>query len=189
MNLISPHKAETLIEAHREDIANASSRYHVPTAAIKAILYQEMTMIDIVDIVADLVVKFKLPIKRDSSTGYAQIYGWVALNAANYAVDNGLASYETLGISTDHRLDPANRKDVRKIWRLVNASACANIELATINLIVAADEMLGRTNFDKFSDNDYKLVFTRYNGNCRQVSAYGERAFARYRAYLIDEDK
>ena len=132
---------------------------------------------------ADLVVLLRLPMKKDSSTGYGQIFGWVALNAANYALDHGLATYESLGIKSDHRLDPSQSKDVRQIWRMLHRNPYANIELATLNIVAAADEVLGRTDFENFSENDMKLVFSRYNANVSRITSYGERAFQLYRRF------
>lgn len=183
MNVISPKKAIRVLDRYGSWIQTVSLRYHVPVAAIKSILYQEMVMINCLDVAADLVVLLRIPIKSDSSTGYGQIYGWVALNAANYAVDQGMATYESLGIKSDHRLDPSNKKDVRKIWRMLYRSPYANIEFATLNIVAAAAEVLGRTDFDNFSEDEMKLVFTRYNANVHHITPYGERAFRQYQRF------
>ena len=74
---------------------------------------------DHMDVAADLAVRLGIFPKKDSSTGYAQIFGYVGMNAANFAVDQGLSTYESLGIETDHRLDPANEDDVRLVWKLL----------------------------------------------------------------------
>jgi hypothetical protein len=97
-------------------------------------------------------------------------------------VDHGLATYESLGISSDHRLDPDNVSDVRLVWKKLHKSPEANIELATLNLLVAAHEVIGHVDFDRMSDEELKLVMTRYNADVRHVTSYGEQAFATYKA-------
>ena len=183
LHLISPKKAERNIEQYSTWIDTVSNRYGVPAAVIKAILYQEMTMIDIADPIVDAIVEFMPRVRSDSSTGHAQIFGRVGLNAVNYAVDHDLASYESLGFDTDHRLDPESPKDVRAVWLKLRNNPEANIEIATLNLLVAADEVIGRTDFDSFTDDELKLVLTRYNADVRYVTSYGERAFEHYQRY------
>jgi len=184
LKLISPKRASKIIARYGEWIDEVSGRYGVPAAAIKAILHQEMVQIDLMDPLADLAASIGIMGKKDSSTGHAQIFGHVGLNAVNYAVDHGLASYESLGIATDHRLDADDPKDVRLIWRKLRHDPKANIEIAALNLLVAADEMVGHTDFSTMSDDELKLVFTRYNANVKHVTPYGERVFGRYEAFL-----
>lgn len=183
MKLMSPAKAEQVIESYDEWIREVSSRYAVPTALVKAVLYQEMTEMDLLDPVADIAVQIAPRYSRDSSTGYAQIFGRVGLIAANYAVDHGLATYDSLGVDLGHRLDPADRRDAHKVWLKLHDDPNANIEFATLNLVVAADEVVGRTDFSTFSDEDLKLVLSRYNGDVRHITSYGEQAFAHYGRY------
>lgn len=183
----SPKRAKRTLERYDSWIQTVSARYGVPAAVVKAILYREMVQIDLVDYAADLAVGSGLFRKKDSSTGYAQIYGYVGVNAANFAVDRGLATYESLGIESDHRLDPDNLEDARLVWKKLHASKEANIELATLNLLAAAYEVVGHGDFDRMSDEELKLVMTRYNANVRHVTEYGERAFATYKAFLNGE--
>ena len=183
LRLFSDAKARDAIEIQNAWIATVSERYGVPVAVIKAILFSEMTQIDALDPLADLAVRTGLAGKKDSSTGYAQIFGYVGLNAVNYAVDCGLTTYESLGVETDHRLDPSDDADVRLMWNLLHGNKKANIEVATLNLLVAADEMVGRRDITDFTPDELKLVFTRYNANVRNVTPYGERTYRYYEAY------
>ena len=183
----SPTRAKRTLERYESWIQTVSTRYGVPEAVVKAILYQEMVQIDLVDYAADLAVGSGFFKKKDSSTGYAQIYGYVGLNAANFAVDHGLATYESLGIESDHRLDTNNLADVRLVWKKLHKNKEANIELATLNLLAAAYEVVGHGDFDRMSDEELKLVMTRYNADARHVTEYGERAFATYEAFLNGE--
>ena len=183
MKLISPAKADAIIAGFDGWIREVSGRYGVPAALVKAVLYQEMTNIDALDPVADAAVMIAPRHSRDSSTGYAQIFGRTGLIAANFALDHGLTTYELLGLESDHRLDPANRRDVFKVWRRLHEDAQANIEFEALVLLCAADEVIGRIDFATFSDDELKLVLSRYNADVRQVTSYGEQAFAHYERF------
>lgn len=177
IRIISNKKALKILDKHDAWITTVAQRYHIPAAAIKAMLYQEMTMIDAFDPVADFAAWLGIAGKKDSSTGYAQIFGYVGLNAINFAVDRRLATYQSLGIFCNHRLDPCNQKDVRLVWKKLHKDAQANIEIATLNLLSAAEEMTGRLDFDSFTPEEWKLVFTRYNANTHTITRYGEQAY------------
>lgn len=183
MKTISSRRAEEIITKHSDWIDTISRKYSIPAPAIKAILYVELIRIDVLDSVADIAVWSDLFAKKDSSTGYAQIFGSVGLKAVNFAVDRGLTDYESIGLQTDHILDAENHEDVRLVWDLLHKSPKANIEIGSINILCAADEMTGRTDFENFSENDYKLTFTRYNQNTREITPYGEEAYAHYLRY------
>ena len=183
--LISEKRAEKIINKYDEWISSVAERYKMPSAAIKAILYKEMTMTDLMDVLADAAVWTGLFSKKDSSTGYAQIFGAVGLDAVNYAVDRGLSDCESLGIRCDHRLDRSNIKDVRLVWRVLRFNRHANIEIASLNILSAAEEMTGRSDLADLTDEELKLTFTRYNANTRHITPYGEDVFRHYKRYLI----
>lgn len=184
IKLFSKEKTERLIGDCTEYIEEASRKYGVPAAMIRAILYREMTEIDLVDVLADFAV-YLAPglVKKDSSTGYAQIYGFVGLNALNLAADRGLTTYEEHGIHTDHRLDPADPADVRKVWLLLSRDRKENIEFAAMNLLACAEEMTGRTDFAAFTEDELRLILTRYNANVRHVTKYGEDTYRYMQKY------
>ena len=52
IKLINPNTAEGIIERYDAWIGQVAERYQVPAALIKAILYQEMTKIDLMDPIA-----------------------------------------------------------------------------------------------------------------------------------------
>ena len=135
LKLISPRRAEKILKTQSEWIRTVAARYGVPAAVIRAILYQEMIEIDLMDMLADLAVWSNLTAKKDSSTGYAQIFGRVGLNAVNFAADRGLTDYAALGIGSDHRLESTSREDVRLVWKLLHRDVRANIEIAALNLL------------------------------------------------------
>lgn len=188
--VISEKKAEKILQKYRDWICRIAERYEIPAAVIMAVLYREMTEIDWMDFAADLIVLTGLTSKKDSSTGYAQIFGYVGLNAVNFAVDKGMTDYHSLGIKSNTRLDSGNQKDVRKIWKLLHRNQKANIEIATLNLLSAAEEMTGRIDFSGYSEEELKLILTRYNANVKHVTAYGEKVYQHYLRYQkIEKNK
>ncbi len=183
-NPYSIKRTEHIITKLTPKIETVAQKYGMPAAAIQAVLRKEMPQINWIDFAADLAVACGGILKQDSSTGYMQIFGWVGLNAVNFAVDEGLATYESLGLRVDHRLDPQNRADVRWIWKKMQTDRTANLEIAALNLISCAKEMTGRIDFAHYTEEEWKLLFTRYNQNTRKVTPYGEETYAHYVRYL-----
>ena len=195
LKLYSPRAAERILQRRSADIEDISARCGLPAACLRAILYKELTDIDLLDPVADALVRFNqrrldTPIsgggflqKCDSSTGYGQIFGAVAIRAVNFAVDRGLADYAALGLPTDHRLDAQRMADLRLVWGRLHDDPVFNMTATALNLLAAAEEMTGRVDFAGYSDTELKLVFTRYNGNFKEVSPYGEATYEIYRRY------
>ena len=177
LKLISHRHAIRILRRYSAWIDTVSGRYAVPSAVIKAILYKEMINIDILDPLADLAVLTGLFHKRDSSVGYAQIFGRTAINAVNFAVGRGLADYASLGLPAGRSLDPGKAEDIRLMWKYLRKNRNANIEAAAMNLLSCAQEMTGRTDFGSFSDDELKLVLTRYNADTDHITVYGEDVF------------
>ena len=186
---ISPRRAEKILARYAPWIRELSGKYGVPPEVIRAILYKEMTDTDILDAAADLAVRTGLFRKKDSSTGYGQIFGRVGLNAVNFAADRGLTTYEALGLPAGRRLEADILGDVRTVWRLLHKNPRANIEISTLNLLSAAEEMTGRIDFAGYSPEDLKLVLTRYNADVRHVTPYGEEVYAHVLRYRELADK
>ncbi len=189
LKIYSEAKTERFLRKYSGWIREVAGKYGVPAAAIQAVIRREMPEIDLMDAAADLVVLIGCFRKKDSSTGPMQIFGRVGLEAVNFAVDRGLAAYDDLGIETAGRLDPSSRKDVRRIWKMLFFSPKANIEIAALNLISAADEMTGRTGFRELSEEEMKLVFTRYNANTGKITPYGEQTYRYYLKYGGDTEE
>ncbi len=181
---ISKKRTERILKNYDSWIHTLSERYHIPAAFIQAILYMEMTRINMLDYAADLAVWTGMLPKKDSSTGYAQIFGFVGLNAVNFAADRGLTSYQALRIPSDHRLDRNNPEDVRLMWKYLHHDRKANIEVAVLNMLSAAEEMTGRIDFDSYSEEELKHIFTRYNANTDKITEYGETAYQYYLRFL-----
>ena len=74
---------------------------------------------------------------------------------------------------------------MRLVWRVLRFNRRANIEIASLNILSAAEEMTGRTDLADLTDEELKLTFTRYNANTRHITPYGEDVFRHYKRYLI----
>ena len=200
--------AERIIQNYAEEIREISASCGLPGPFLRAILYQEITQIDLVDLLVDEVVRLNwktyslrerltggagksgtmnrgrsLKGKLDSSTGYAQIFAFVAINAVNFAAERGITTYEHLGIKADHVLDPETPADRRDMWHRLNRDRMFNLRAAALNLIAAAEEVTGRIGFDGYSEEEIKRIFTRYNGTMKQISPYGEETYLHYLRY------
>ena len=209
--LYSSRSAERILQKYAEDIRRISARYGLPGPFIRAFLYQEITHIDLADLLVDLTVRLNwllYPLrersrgdstgtmnrgrtligKLDSSTGYAQIFAFVGIDAVNFAAERGLTTYEALGIPGDHVLDPDRPADRRWMWRRLNRDRTFNLEVASLNLISAAEEVTGRIDFAGYSEEEIKRVFTRYNGTAKQISPYGEETYRHYLRYAEQEE-
>ena len=181
---ISKKRTEKILKEYDSWIHSLSVKYHIPAAFIQAILYMEMTRINLVDYAADFAVWTGVFPKKDSSTGYAQIFGFVGLNAVNFAADRGLTSYAELHIPSDHRLNRNDPKDVRLMWKYLHHDRKANLEVAVLNMLSAAEEMTGRIDFDSYTEDELKHIFTRYNANTDKITRYGEDAYQHYLRFM-----
>ena len=192
LKLYSPKAAERFIEQHDGTICAVAARYALPAPFIRALLYTELVRIDILDPLADLLVRLNghkptgLLHKRDSSTGCGQIFGAVAINAANFAVERGLTTYAALGLP-ERRLDPDAPADLRLVWTRLNREPAFNIELSALNLLAAADEVTGRIDFSSYSPEEIQRIYTRYNGTVPTITPYGEEAYGHYLRYAAAE--
>lgn len=183
LKLISPKRAEKIISRYSGWIAELSRRYAVPEAVIKAILYQEMTMIDLLDPVVDMVVRLAPRVRADSSTGYAQIFGRVGLQAINFAAERGFASYASLGLDLARRLNADSPADVRTVWLKLWRDPKFNMEIATLYILSAAEEMTGRIDFGSYSEDELKLVLSRYNSSSGAITQYGNGVYRNFLRY------
>ena len=204
--LYSAQTAETIIRRMDASIRRVSARYRIPAPVLQAILFQEITQIDLFDLFADWLVQLnllrlslrgrldeKLPRRRglwnklDSSTGYAQIFGRVGIRAINFALDRGLSTAEELSVPADRRLDADSPRDLRMIWKRLHREVSFNLEVAALNLLSAAEEKTGRIDFASYTPEELQQILTRYNGTSREISSYGKTAYAHVLRYTENE--
>ena len=195
LKLYSVKKAQSIISDYSDLIDSICTSYHLPSACLKGILLMEIPEIDLMDIFADTSVmlnwlRYSLshsynperhtrnPLRKfDSSTGYGQIFSRVAIEAILFARSRGIPV--DAGISGE--LSPARPDDLRRVWLRLNRDPAFNLRCSALNLLHAAFQMTGRVDFEHYTDEEMKMVFTRYNGNVKQISAYGEKAFQYYK--------
>ena len=207
--LFSAARAERILEEHAAGIAACETDYGVPAPVLRAILFQEITRIDLWDVFADLAVSLywlryrlrealhcaePLPLirrgvlgKRDSSTGYAQIFARVAIGALNTARAHGQTPPVSGAIPPMRALDPAAPGDLMRVWLALRRDRAFNLACAALNLRAAAEEMTGRYSFDGCTEAELKRILTRYNANVKSVTPYGEEAYRHYLRYASPE--
>lgn len=176
-----------LLRRHEADIQEAATAYGIPKACIQAVLWQEMTGMDWLDPLADLAVacywrfqplwdRMHLPAKRDSSTGYGQIFAATAIKDINYAHDAGIRA---LPVSAP--LD--TQTSMKAIWRRLHRDRRFNIQCVALCLLHAAAEMTGTTDFSALSPEELQLVFTRYNADTKKITPYGKETYGYYQTF------
>lgn len=204
-HVYSPRRARRIIARLDPWISRLAESYPLPKACLQAILYQEITGIDWLDLPADLAVAWywlryrarrflvqkgllrrALPActpgflgKKDSSTGYAQIFGYVGVDALQFAKARGLPLPEGL----DHVPIPGDPDDLCETWRRLRRDERFNLHLAALNLLSAAEEMTGRMEVAGASPEELQRIFTRYNANTRAITPYGKAVYQHYLAY------
>ena len=199
IRLYSRPRAEQAIEREAPFIREVAERYGVPVSWIKGILLKEMTELNLMDLLADLAVRFyyfryhllkRVPKskgaflgKNDSSTGWGQIYAFCAIDSLNFAADRGIARYEDFGLTSDCRLDKAGPDDRWLIWKRLHGDRHFNIEMCALTLRSCAEERTGKQASPDFSPEEIKQTFTRYNGNVPHITRYAEQAYQFYQEY------
>lgn len=199
VHLYSERTAKRAIDRESAVIRQVADKYHIPPSWIQAILLKEMTELNLLDLAADLMVYFNhlrflvtggrmsrrssFFGKLDSSTGWGQIFGFVAINALNRAVDQKLTDYTQQGFADDHRLSVDNPQDLWLVWHRLNRDRAFNIEMCALNLLACAEKMNGHTNLSAFTEEETKRTFTRYNADVRHVTRYGEETNEYHREY------
>ena len=180
IKIYSPRRTEAILARYGAWIDEVSGRYALPAGLLRALLYKEMTEIDLLDLAADLIVAAGCFRKKDSSTGYGQVFGATGVRAINFALERGMTDCRALGLSCDRPLGKENADDVRMVWKLLHRNQKANIEIAALTLLCAAEEMTGRIDFPGYSEQELKLILTRYNADVRHVTPYGEQVYNLY---------
>ncbi len=192
LRLYSPRRAEKIIARYGEWVGFLEKRYGLPGACLRAVLYREITETDVMDLAADAAVALYwaarglggLLKKNDSSTGYGQIFGAVGVRAAVFGLEHGLETREELGLPPGW--DPESPAALRLIWTRLRRDPAFNLRLSALNLLSCAWEITGRLDFASYSEEELQLIFTRYNADTRQITAYGRET---YRLYLRYQDE
>ena len=176
--LYSEKRAEAIIAAMDRDIEACEADYGVPAPCLRGILLREIREIDLMDAAADAAVRLGLFGRRDSSTGYAQIFARTAVSSLRFAEERGIATAEMLGLPPlPPGADPAY---LRAVWFRLNGDRTFNLRMAALTLLSAAHEASGSTDFENMTAENMKRAFSRYNSSSCSVSAYGEEVYRHY---------
>lgn len=111
-------------------------------------------------------------IRKDSSTGFCQIFASTAINAYNYAIKRGYIVGETY--------DKTDWHTVFNVWNKLHTDVEYTIEMAALVLLHAADLVKISDITYEYSADDVKKVLARYNGTNDKAQEYGERNYQIY---------
>mgnify|MGYP001077220445 CR=1 FL=1 len=186
-----------ILYQYDELITDLSNTYFLPKAAIQSVLLRELKCYWGQDDVADSMVisyytyqhcledyydmalwqqlligppEYPLLSKEDSSTGYGQIFASTAINANNWAVDEGIISRDKYDYDDWHQRE--------EIWDELRTNNEYNISMVALVLMHGAS----RKGFDRvyydYSVAKIKKMLAVYNGD----DSYGEVV---YNSYVI----
>ncbi len=195
INLYSSDKVYDFLVQYDDIITQSALEFNVPKEYVQAILHRELSYIDARDIVADsFVLQYcngKLGIRKDSSTGLAQIFASTATDAINFGISQGIVSKADLDIPSNVSLDKSDAESNKYIWERLLSDPEFNIQAETLNIYASAAEVVGSTEFDTFSKEQIQNVLARYNGHLEKgdgspntnVITYGEQVYELYEAF------
>jgi peptidoglycan hydrolase-like protein with peptidoglycan-binding domain len=139
-------------------------------ALVQAPVLWELRQFNPLDPIAD--EAFKAGLKDDSSTGWGQIFGWVAIEARNYCVEQGLLNERLLTLEDDRST----------VWTRLHEDPEYNIETAAYLTVYNAFQIgLPRPGLGT-SDSDSERIIARYNGTDEAITEqYGRDVGGVYR--------
>ena len=74
------------------------------------------------------------------------------------------------------------------MWHQLARDAQFNIRMGALNLIAAAEEMNGHTDFKRYGPEELQRAFTRYNAKVDRITDYGRRVYGYALAYREGEE-
>ncbi|MEE1939618.1 glycoside hydrolase domain-containing protein [Streptomyces sp. TRM 70361] len=137
-------------------------------ALIQAPVMWELRKFNPLDVAADEAVKAGL--KDDSSTGWGQIFAWVAIEARNYCIRQGVIN----GV-------PLTDDDKPAVWRNLHEDPLYNVRTAAYLTIYNAHQLgIARPNLNT-GEADTQALLARYNGTNEDAQQYGRELIGLYR--------
>ncbi|MFE0819588.1 glycoside hydrolase domain-containing protein [Streptomyces sp. NPDC058847] len=137
-------------------------------ALVQAPVLWELRKWNVLDKAADEAVKDGN--LSDCSTGWGQIFAWVAIAARNYCIDNGIINGDRL---TDD--------DKASVWERLHDEPTYNITTAAyLTIYNAYQTHVPRPGLDT-SDSDTEKILARYNGTGEGAQKYGRELIGLYR--------
>lgn len=137
-------------------------------ALIQAPVMWELRKFNPLDIIADEAVEAGL--KDDSSTGWGQIFAWVAIEARNYCVQQGIINGT-----------PLTDDDKFAVWKNLHEDPLYNIRTAAYLTIYNAHQLgIARPGLNT-GEADTQALLARYNGTNEAAEQYGRELIGLYR--------
>ncbi len=113
--------------------------------------------------------------KDDSSTGLAQIFARTAINARNFAVQQGIINGPLLDTG-----DPA---DVWSVWQKLQEGTYTVNTVGYVHIWDADDITVPRPGLDPVSDDYVSEVLARFNGTGPDADEYGQQLLGLYKVF------
>ncbi|GGS05304.1 hypothetical protein GCM10010252_49990 [Streptomyces aureoverticillatus] len=144
-------------------------QYKFRKALIQAPVLWELRKLNPGDVIADMAVKKGL--KDDSSTGWGQIFAWVAIDARNYCMQQGLINGTPLSKS--------DKSDVQRVWQHLQDPNYNIRSVACLTLYNAHQLKMARPGLATSQANTQALL-ARYNGTGDAAKQYGRELIGLY---------
>ncbi len=178
-------------------ITELSNKYMIPKAAIQAVLLRELKCFWVQDDFADSFVlsyyayqyqveyynnlelwqqmliqypEYPIMSREDSSTGYGQIFASTAINANNWAIEEGIISGDKYDYDDWHQRE--------EIWNKLRTDNTYNISMIPLVLMHGAYKKGFDRNYYNYTVEQIKKMLAVYNGD----DSYGETV---YHSYVI----
>jgi peptidoglycan hydrolase-like protein with peptidoglycan-binding domain len=136
-------------------------------ALVQAPVLWEIRKWNVLDKVADEEVKDGH--RSDSSTGWGQIFAWVAIAARNYCIERGIINGDLL-----------TEDDRASVWKRLHEDPAYNISTAAyLTIFNAHQTAVPRPGLDT-SDSDTEEILARYNGIDEGAQKYGRELIGLY---------
>ena len=195
VNYYTVSQALNIVFANDYYITSFCNNYGIPKEFVQTILFREIWCYNFADVAADeLVIEYyeymeslstdnplpkPLIIKEDSSTGLAQAYAYVAINAINHAKSRGFST-------TASDFDINNWQDIWYVWRSMFDYDSYSIQCCALIILDAQyefEETCPYDDFYDFSDNQVKTILSRYNGTGDAAANYGNECFEYFKIF------
>ncbi|MFJ5261964.1 glycoside hydrolase domain-containing protein [Streptomyces sp. NPDC088387] len=149
---ISTTKAVELVLSADWLFTSLARQLRLRKALIQAPVLWELRKMNPGDFAADTAVK--TGVWDDCSTGWGQIFGWVAIEARNYCVRQGIINGQILD----------RGRDLDAVWTQLNEDPIYNIKSVAYLTIYNAFQVDKPRPGLNTSDVDSQIILTRYNG-------------------------
>ncbi|MDC0768631.1 glycoside hydrolase domain-containing protein [Streptomyces sp. HD] len=149
---ISNTKAFELVVSADWLFTSLARQLRLRKALIQTPVLWELRKLNPLDFAADTAVK--AGVKDDCSTGWGQIFAWVAIEARNYCVREGIINGPILD----------RGRDLGSVWTQLNEDAIYNIKTASYLTIYNAHQISRPRPAPDTGEADSEQILARYNG-------------------------